>query len=132
MLFHGHADRDGLLNWIDKLEKKPENIFIVHGEYGGQQALKNTIEEKFDIKCAIPNYEETFYINGEIDKNSVTYKSARFDVLELLSFLKQDVDDMTNIVKSNIKHTIDDTELYDIIERLNKVKADLYDIKNMK
>jgi len=27
-----HADREGLLKWIDAFESKPETVFIVHGE----------------------------------------------------------------------------------------------------
>ena len=30
--FSGHADKDGLLEWIGKFNKKPKKIFIVHGE----------------------------------------------------------------------------------------------------
>ena len=130
--FSGHADKNGLIEWIDKLEEKPENIFIVHGEYSGQQALKNTIESKYNIKCNIPAYQETYYMDGTVDKTAVTYKSARFDVLELLSFLKQDVDDMTNVVKSSLKQNLDETELHDILEKLGRVKAELANVKNVK
>lgn len=28
----GHADKNGLLRWIDGFEKKPEKVFVVHGE----------------------------------------------------------------------------------------------------
>ena len=28
----GHADRDGLLKWLTSYEKKPERVFVVHGE----------------------------------------------------------------------------------------------------
>jgi len=28
----GHADKNGLLHWIDGFEKKPEKVFVVHGE----------------------------------------------------------------------------------------------------
>ena len=28
-----HADREGLLGWIDAFEKKPETVFVVHGEH---------------------------------------------------------------------------------------------------
>ena len=130
--FSGHADKDGLMTWIDKIDDKPSNVFIVHGEYSSQQAFKDSIEDKFGIKCAIPAYGETFEIDGTIDKSSVSYKSVRFDVLELLSFLKEDVDNMTNVVKTGLKHGTTDTELHDLVEKLNKVKNDLQDIKNMR
>ncbi|WP_337527410.1 MBL fold metallo-hydrolase [Anaerotignum faecicola] len=28
----GHADKKGLLNWVNHFEKKPERVFVVHGE----------------------------------------------------------------------------------------------------
>lgn len=28
----GHADKNGLLRWIDGFEKKPDKVFVVHGE----------------------------------------------------------------------------------------------------
>ncbi|NLL72387.1 MAG: MBL fold metallo-hydrolase [Clostridiales bacterium] len=29
----GHADRDGLLKWLGSYEKKPERVFVVHGDH---------------------------------------------------------------------------------------------------
>lgn len=43
--FSGHADRDGLLEFIDKMKNKPHNIFINHGEIVSQQVLKTYITE---------------------------------------------------------------------------------------
>ena len=28
----GHADKNGLLNWVKGFEKKPDKVFVVHGE----------------------------------------------------------------------------------------------------
>ena len=28
----GHADKNGLLQWVDGFEKKPDKVFVVHGE----------------------------------------------------------------------------------------------------
>ena len=39
---------------------------------------------------------------------------------------------MTNVVKTGLKHGTTDTELHDLVEKLNKVKNDLQDIKNMR
>lgn len=131
--FSGHADRDGLLNWVDRISNKPKNIFIVHGEYTGQQALKAALQEKFNIPAVIPGYEETYSIEGELlESNLPRYKSTRFDILELLSFLKQDVDEMTNSVKSQIKHNVETQELTEIEKKLNDVKEALRAVKAMK
>ena len=129
--FSGHADKDGLIKWIDKMENKPQTIFIVHGEYPAQQALRTTIDEKFDIHAIIPGYEETYDDKGEIVSKAVpTYKSTRFDILETLSMLKDDVDKMTNVVKADLKNTGDDLDLNDIIAKLNEVKNAIDKINN--
>jgi len=30
--FSGHADRDGLLEWVAAMQQKPKKIMLVHGE----------------------------------------------------------------------------------------------------
>ncbi len=130
--FSGHADRDGLLEWIEKMDKKPKNIFINHGEYIAQQVLRNYILDKFNIPVVIPNYEDTYTIDGEfINSNKIEYKSTRFDILEMLSFLKQDVDDVTNMIKSEIKTTVDSTTLNDIYSKLDEVKKALSNTRDI-
>lgn len=130
--FSGHADRDGLLEFIDKMEDKPQNIFINHGEFISQQVLRNYIIERFGIDVTIPSYEDTYTIDGEfISSGVVKYKSTRFDILEMLSFLKQDVDDVSNMVKSEIKTTADSNTLNDIYKKLDEVKRALNDARDI-
>ena len=131
--FSGHADKNGLLTWIEKMEKKPKNIFLVHGEFSAQQAFKNTVFDRFKIPCIIPSYEESYNIDGELIESLIpTYKSTRFDILELLSFLKQDVDDMTNSVKAELKNNIETNELMEIKSRLDNVRLALEAVKSRK
>ncbi|MEA4922444.1 MAG: MBL fold metallo-hydrolase [Eubacteriaceae bacterium] len=44
--FSGHADRDGLLEWLSGFEKKPDQIFLVHGEEDSKTAFAETVKEK--------------------------------------------------------------------------------------
>ena len=44
--YSGHADQEGLINFIYSFIKKPKNIFLVHGEQESQEVLKNKIEEE--------------------------------------------------------------------------------------
>lgn len=130
--FSGHADRDGLLEWLEKMEVKPKNIFINHGEYDAQQVLRDYITKEFNIPIAIPNYEDTYTIDGEFVKSSaIKYKSTRFDILEMLSYLKQDVDDVNTLVKSEIKNTIDSNTLDDIYRKLDDIKKALATAKDI-
>ncbi len=131
--FSGHADQDGLLKWVGDLKVKPRNIFLVHGEYTGQLKLQAEIEERYGIKCIVPELEDSYTITDDKvvtkDKFNLKYVSSRFEVLELLSDLKVDVDDMTNVIKGQLKHNIEEDELVNIREKLESLKMS---IENMK
>ena len=47
--FHGlssHADRDGLLAWMDAYTPKPRHVFVVHGEQEVTQVYAKTLQER--------------------------------------------------------------------------------------
>ncbi len=50
----GHADRAGLFRWVDEFEKKPEHIFVVHGEDMVCEKFAMDLEEKFKVKADAP------------------------------------------------------------------------------
>lgn len=58
--FSGHSDQNGLLEYINNMKSKPKNIFLVHGEPESQIALKERIEEEFNIDVVIPRFGEVF------------------------------------------------------------------------
>ena len=127
--FSGHADKNGLIEWIDKMITKPKNIFLVHGEFSGQLSLKDEIVKKYNIPVTIPNLEESYDIYGNILETKIKYNSQRFDILETLSFLKQDVDDMTNSVKAEIKQNVESDTLAEIRDKLEEVKKAINNLK---
>ena len=57
----GHADREGLINWIDGFEKKPQEVFVVHGEDNVTDEFAALITERFGIKAYAP------YSGGTVD-----------------------------------------------------------------
>lgn len=57
----GHADRDGLLNWIAAMEKKPVKIFVVHGEDDVTDHFSELVTNTFDIPSFAP------YSGGSVD-----------------------------------------------------------------
>ena len=49
-----HADHAELLDWLSKIEQKPERIFIVHGEKESAEALQKGIKETYNWGSEIP------------------------------------------------------------------------------
>lgn len=128
--FSGHADKNGLINWISKIEKKPKNIFIVHGEYNAQQSFKDAIYEKFHITSVIPGLGESYTLDGDlIELKEDVYTSGRLDILETLSGLKQDVEELTNALKAELKDNIELGDIASIQSKLSELKKSLHMIK---
>jgi metallo-beta-lactamase family protein len=50
----GHADMNGLLNWIDGFKEKPSHIFVVHGEDSVTDSFAATITDRFGIPAFAP------------------------------------------------------------------------------
>ena len=49
-----HGDQNDLLNWLSDLKKKPEKVFLVHGENQPAHELRIKINEKYGFDCAVP------------------------------------------------------------------------------
>ena len=56
----GHADRLGLLEWIEAFKRKPTQIFVVHGEDQIAELFAQTLTEECGMRAAAP-YSGTRY-----------------------------------------------------------------------
>lgn len=52
--FSAHADQSELLNWLERINSKPE-LFLIHGEESVIEIFKDSIEKKLGLKCHIPD-----------------------------------------------------------------------------
>ena len=50
----GHADRDGLLDWLAAFEKKPELVFVNHGEDGVAVSFAALVANRFGCRTCAP------------------------------------------------------------------------------
>lgn len=62
----GHADKDGLLNWLDSFTVKPSHVFVVHGEDTVTDSFANTVTERFGVPAFAP------YPGGCVDLSTDT------------------------------------------------------------
>lgn len=63
----GHADRDGLIRWVQGFEKKPKKIFVVHGEDTVTDAFADLLRKEYGHDTYAP-YSGTEFdlISGEL------------------------------------------------------------------
>jgi metallo-beta-lactamase family protein len=57
--FSGHADCDGLINWIGAMRHKPSRILLVHGETDSIAVFAETIGRRFGLEAHIAVLNET-------------------------------------------------------------------------
>ena len=74
--FSGHADRDGLLEWLGSFEKKPVAVFLVHGEPKAKKTFASSAKMALGCNCipitAVSEYElskDALLSSREIKKN---------------------------------------------------------------
>lgn len=131
--FSGHADQKGLLDFIEKIEKKPKRIFLVHGEYEAQKVLKEVITSRFKIDTVIPERDEKYYLTKDtLEKSSINLRETnlRLDIYELLTYLKQDLDLANKVVKFDVKQNLTEEELFEIKIKLENLRCEISKIKN--
>jgi len=57
-----HADAGELMVWLNRREREPEAVYLIHGEYQAQQALAIRLNEEFGWEPKIPEMGETLTI----------------------------------------------------------------------
>jgi len=55
-----HADQAGLLNWVHSLARKPERVFVVHGEASAADTLRLRLGETQGLQASVPEYRDSF------------------------------------------------------------------------
>ena len=109
--FSGHADKNGLLNWLRGFKEKPCKLFIVHGEGESKIDFAREVEEQLGIDCIIPEYNQVYEIKG---KGEVEYirTSPRKPAIEgeLSQERIQEMLEELNEVKEMFQHILGQVE----------------------
>lgn len=71
--FSGHADQNGLFNWISGFQVKPKQVFLVHGEEESKEVFGKLIAEKLGIDPVVVKG------NSEFDLDMITSKITNME-----------------------------------------------------
>lgn len=130
--FSGHADKDGLLSWIEGFNRKPSKIFIVHGEEDSMVNFAGEINDKFNIETIIPEKGESFVItadkvieSSERTKSAISFK--RLAVIDVLETLKEEIDELSDVLMNDLKKEKSDVEVDEIRAKLKNIEKSIVD-----
>ena len=129
--YSGHADQEGLLNFIYSFIKKPKHIFLVHGEPEGQEVLKSKIMETTSLPVTIPSFGETYEVTDERVTLTGRYrrdtkennKFTRVAIIDRLNGLKERIADMQDLIKDDLnENTIENSEIDSLTAKIRDLQ----------
>jgi len=136
--FSGHADRDGLMNWIGAIRRKPRKIFLVHGEEAAMNEFAGTIQSVYGIDTIIPARNEEFMVTLEgvfpayAKKAEVRRKEEtgfkRLEIVMLLDKLRDELDEASAIIRNDLMKETEDIEVDALKAKLLKFEHYILDI----
>ena len=68
----GHADKEGLIDWIQAFEEKPKKVFVVHGEDSVCTGFAECLKIEYGQRAYAPYSGTEFDLAG----NKFTYEAA--------------------------------------------------------
>ncbi|MCR4850822.1 MAG: MBL fold metallo-hydrolase [Lachnospiraceae bacterium] len=76
----GHADKNGLIEWITAFEEKPRKVFVIHGEDSVCKNFVETLQVEYGIKAYAP-YSGTVF---NLLSNKLEYEAEPIPVKKAL------------------------------------------------
>jgi len=113
--FTGHADKNGLLQWLSGFKKPPKMTFLVHGEEQSKLDLAAAIREKLKLPCeTVMGMGAEYVLNTASDVVAVSgIEPVSVQVPEepekLLAYLK--MKEQLASIHSDIENILDNTQL---------------------
>ena len=134
--YSGHADQEGLMNFIYSFINKPKHIFLVHGEEEAQETLSQKIQTDAGIRVTTPEFGETYEINGIEDKIEITNKiqkpqakTLRTEIINRLETLKEEIKDMDNYVRQDLEDDkLRDEDIFRINEKIKDLEKQILNV----
>ncbi len=120
--FSAHADRGGLIDWLEGFEQLPRGIFITHGENNAQKELAALIRQKFGIEPSIPVWGEEFELNAAAHRQILpqpamanfsldrTVTDLEHSVINLRRQIEENSMEKTSVQLADIRRIISDLE----------------------
>lgn len=99
----GHADRNGLLNWLESFKRKPEKVFLVHGDKKAQESFNELLNLK-GYSSTIMQLEDKFTIGSSLDNETIPgVKKKIIGLLDSIEGIESmDKEELLNKIKTII------------------------------
>jgi metallo-beta-lactamase family protein len=132
--FSGHADQNGLLDWVSGFQVAPKQIFLVHGEPDSKKVFSELLRSKFGYDSVVITENSEFELEtGELLSTDDVILDAmdEEDVAELKCKIKSIKSELATVLSGTENVMTEDIspsklrEINNIILELEKASANL-------
>ncbi|MBR0597136.1 MBL fold metallo-hydrolase RNA specificity domain-containing protein [Sinanaerobacter chloroacetimidivorans] len=96
--FSGHADRDGLLEWLSGFQRPPKKTFLVHGEESSKTGFSFLVKQTLGYDCIVVedvseyNLDEDVRVSLEDVRSRVATEEQMMQVKDKLSRIHDELE----------------------------------------
>jgi len=134
--FSGHGDMDDLDFYLSGFKKKPERIFLVHGEESQLEGFAERISDKFNISSIIPEYGQQYDLNCRVCTDATPEplrimnesKFRRLGLLNLAKKIQGEVLDLRDMIRNDFINELDDEVIDEIAESYGEIEEKIIEI----
>ncbi len=134
----GHADQEGLINWINAFETKPKKVFIVHGDKNVAPYFASLLRKQYGFNTHVPSFlEEIDLLATSLEAlDADHYEEQRVDKFELaVALLKQGQDKLNELISRfnsacDAIEDVDSKKAIRLLNAVNRLASDLEDLNN--
>jgi len=125
--FSGHADQNGLLEWISGFQKKPQKIFLVHGEEDSKEDFARLVKSRLGWDCTVIHNVCEVELGENTTITALNTAEEEFadqgSVEEIRSRLKNALEDVSDVIEN--AETATDTKLSneELVQLKNRIAA---------
>ena len=131
--YSGHADQEGLMNFIYSFRKKPKQIFLVHGEEESEKVLEEKIKEDTGLKVTIADFGDVYELKDVAELKAKQEAkipfSLRSEVKLRLDKLKEEIKDMETAVEDDLANKeLKDEDIFRINEKIKDLEKQIVNV----
>lgn len=130
--FSGHADKAGLLDFIDHFEAPPKKIFVVHGEENSAEKFAETLRVKYGVKAIVPDIGFTFELKDHVktyhEGNQLDLIKNKENIKKELQIVYDQFENLANHTDKMIDHHILSTEYDALKNKIIELQQKLMDL----
>jgi len=134
--FSGHADKDELIEWLKNFKKKPQKVFLVHGEKDSLNALQDAIQDELGLDVTAPELGDHFLIQGVAKTPSLEgkqEKGVRDSLLleEETSYLKDLMESVLDQLEEKTKQDLEEEDMHKLKNKILELKKEGIELSMM-